>query len=120
MQLRFRNQGFGTIYVACAWYDESQCAGIGVNVGGWASGAWWSVAGGTTVHTDVHTDNRYFYFYAEQPGRLVWGGNYGPFGLTAGFETCAGLGPPFVGMQQVDTGWDFWLLNSYTVIMGGE
>jgi hypothetical protein len=120
MQLCFQNDYITKMWVACGWPNDGMCAGIGGNVAGWESGAWWELGPGDGVNTDVWTSNRYFYAYAESEDGRVWGGSYGPFGLIPGFEVCAGIpgradGDPVVGMQQVDAGWWHWSYITYTL-----
>jgi hypothetical protein len=115
MQLCFQNSYITTLWVACAWPNDV-CDGVGGNVSGWEAGAWWGIDSGDSVSTDVWTDNRYFYVYAESADGRVWGGPYGPFGIRAGNETCAGWpGEPMLGMQQIDAGWWHWTYITYTL-----
>jgi hypothetical protein len=99
------------------WYDTDACGGEG---GNWATEGWWNLNPGDSVHTDVWTDNRYFYFYAEAEDGAVWGGDYGPVYTTyQAFQGCVGSGNTqdylMLGMAQVDTSWWFWSYITYTV-----
>ncbi len=115
MQLCFENSYIFTLWVACAWPNESDCAWEKSKLSGWESGAWWEVKSGETVETNASTGNRYFYYYAESEDGKYWAGRYGPVGLVPGFETCAWIGDESVGMRQVDAGWWHWIYSSYTV-----
>jgi hypothetical protein len=121
MQLCFKNNYSSPLSVAVMWYDTSDCGGEG---GNWANKGWWNLNPGETVHTDVWTANRYFYFYAEAEDGSVWGGDYGPVYCTyQAFQGCLLIANTqdflMLGMAQVDAGWWSWSYITYTVNLDG-
>ena len=86
MQLCFQNSYINTLWVACGSTTQDMCASIGFQPG-WESGAWWEIAPGDSVSTNVWTSNRYFCAYAEAEDGRVWAGNY-PFAIMGGWECC--------------------------------
>ena len=117
MQLCFHNNYSSPLSVAVMWYDPGDCGGDG---GEWGTRGWWNLNPGGTVHTNVSTGNRYFYYYAEAWNGAVWGGPYGPVDCTwAGFSSCQNIGSTAdylsLGMREVDAGWWFWSYSTFTV-----
>ena len=116
MNVAFQNSYSSTVWVCVSWYDPSSCG-----ADAWATAGWWRVDPGETVWTDVWTDNRYWYFYAEAEDGAYWAGPYGPLVATwAAFQSCIGVAPNGhanleVGMRQVDAGWWYWAYLTYYV-----
>ncbi|WP_255498396.1 DUF1036 domain-containing protein [Nakamurella sp. PAMC28650] len=114
MQLCFQNNYSSPLSVAVMWWNPDGCG----DYGNWGTRGWWNLNPGETVHTDVWTANRYFYFYAEAWDGGVWSGPYGAQVPYESFDSCAGIGSTadhVVGMREVDAGWWFWSYATYTV-----
>lgn len=110
MQLCFANSCPSTLWVAVMWWDPDSCQADG---GDWATRGWWGVSPGGLVSTNVFTNNRYFYFFAEADDGLIWAGPYGPVECTdAAFDSCQVIGSTAdylsLSMRQVDTGPTEW------------
>lgn len=116
MQLCFKNEHSARVWVVAMWYDTDGCG----QDGNWATRGWWEVNVGDTVHTNVWTANRYFYFYAEAEDGSVWGGPYGPVNCgSQAFDSCLLIDSTAdefrLGVREVDAGWWHWADITYTV-----
>ena len=136
MKIRFQNDHGAGVWVSLMVHEPYLCGGSGG--GEWMAHGWWRLEPRANVTTNVKTDNRYFYFYAEGDDGAVWNGPYGPIDCPyIAFNTCIGLlqrehdlrtrfpgsfgfypEDRALGMVEVDAGRDHDSYSRYTVTLG--
>lgn len=90
MQLCFQNGYSSRIYVAVNWYSPDTCSGEG---GDWETRGWWGIDPGATRHTNVHTSDDWFYWYAEAEDGEHWSGSFTTeVNAQDAFDSCLGIG----------------------------